>query len=57
MSVWLVARRHGIAPSELFTVSEYRAVQQQVRELQELPGFGQSVRANLARPMHEGWRV
>ena len=59
MSVSLVARRHGIAPNQLFTwrrlhasgallavgageevvpASEYRALQQQVRELQRLLG-------------------
>ena len=59
MSVSLVARRHGIAPNQLFSwrrlyaegalsavgageevipASEYRALQQQVRELQRLLG-------------------
>jgi len=59
MSVSLVARRHGIAPNQLFTwrrlyasgalsavgageevvaASEYRALQQRVRELQRLLG-------------------
>ena len=59
MSVSMVARRHGIAPNQLFTwrrlyasgalsavgageevvaASEYRALQQQVRELQRLLG-------------------
>ena len=53
MSVSLVARRHGIAPSQLYAegglsavgageevvpASEYRALQHQVRELQRLLG-------------------
>jgi transposase len=59
MSVSLVARRHGIAPNQVFTwrrlyaggalsavgagegvvpASDYRALQQQVRELQRLLG-------------------
>jgi transposase len=52
MSVSLVARRHGIAPNQLFSwrrlyasgalsavaASEYRALQHQVRELQRLLG-------------------
>jgi transposase len=59
MTVSLVARRHGVAPNQLFTwrrlvargsltaagsgegivpASDYRALQNQVRELHRLPG-------------------
>lgn len=41
ISVWLAARRHGIAPNQLFTASEHRACSSEVRELQGLPEFGQ----------------
>jgi len=63
MTVSLVARRHGVAPNQLFTwrrlvaqgsltaagsgeevvpASDYRALQNQVRELHRLLGAGQS---------------